>query len=377
MTVGKWSCTVAAVVLACSHAFAGTSDAEQARIAAQIDRLLAGKSAQERADILARVTTQPRKIASTRAKPQKSAADATPVAATVAGKRPADSPTTTSAPSTVFGNCGGLTAVLRRSWTDIDFASCPQNVKDATGALLSYSFDKVLNNTSWTVNGTAAVIYTIPQSVLSTGIYGTLDQVTNSSATQAKKSNIDSNAYGGFLEFVDTNGSYPYRANYFQIRGGGADDNVKKTTNANITAAWIPVYASPTVHIHQPFQPFDGWPGLIRIDPEVLVQYAQVTGSKQTLSFNNKPEALRIGPQVALRFYPGTSELLSHFVASVIYHWAYETYSEHPITWFQANLTYNLDQEGHLGLGGSYQRGRDENTGVFNNLYLVSLTGKL
>jgi len=377
MTSFKWICVAIATLVACSQAFASTSDAEQDQIAAQIEKLLAGKSAAEQAQILARVKGPPGTTTSNPPKAATGAVNTTPAPA-LAAKSAAKAPTTTTpAASTVFGNCGGLTAVLRRSWTDIDFASCPQNVKDATGALLSYSYDKVLNNTSWTANGTAAVIYTVPQSVLSTGIYGTLDQITNSSAVQAKKSNIDSNAYGGFLEFVDTNGSYPYWANYLQIRGGGADDNVKKTTNANITAVWIPVYASSDIHIHQPFQPFDGWPGLIRIDPELLVQYADVTGPKQTLSFNNESEALRIGPQVALNFYPGTSEILSHFVASVIYHWAYETYSEHPITWFQSILTYNLDTEGHLGLSGSYQRGQDENTGVFSNVYLVSLTGKL
>jgi hypothetical protein len=376
MTLLKGGSAAFAVLIVCSQAFASVPDTERDEIASQIGKLLAGKSTAEREQILARVKEQFGKTIPEASKPARVAMATMPAIAPTP-KRPSASPTKTPAASTVFGNCGGLTAVLRRNWTDIDIASCPQSVKDATGALLSYSYDKTSKNTSWTVNGTAAVIYTVPESILSMGIYGTLNQVRNSSVAEAEQSNINSNAYGGFLEFVDTNNTYPYIANYFQLRGGGADDNIKKTSNANITAVWIPVYSSDYFHIHDPFNPIDGWPGRIRFDPELWVQYAAVTGRNRTLSFNDQSEALRVGPQVALRFYPGTSELLAHFRASVIYHWGYEVYSQRPITNLQANITYNLDTDGHLGLSLNYQRGQDEDTGVFSNVYLVSLTGKL
>jgi hypothetical protein len=72
-----------------------------------------------------------------------------------------------------------------------------------------------------------------------------------------------------------------------------------------------------------------------------------------------------------------TDPFFRHFFGTVSCHWAYETYSGRGLGLFQANLTYNIDDDGYFGLTSSYQRGRDEDTGVQTNLYKVALTGKI
>jgi hypothetical protein len=101
-------------------------------------------------------------------------------------------------------------------------------------------------------------------------------------------------------------------------------------------------------------------------------------GKKQFSAFNNKTEALPIGPQVTLRPYPGTSEFWSHFVPTVTYWYAYEAYSGRWISWLDTSLAYNLDKDGHLALTFSYQNGYNPDmAGTVTNMYLVSLTGKI
>jgi hypothetical protein len=155
-------------------------------------------------------------------------------------------------------------------------------------------------------------------------------------------------------------------------------DFIKGTDAASITFEWVPVLVTDVIHLHDGFQPFGGaLPVIFRIDPSLLVQYARLVGGTKPLAFNDMNEALRVGPQVRLGIYGGTSEFWSHFFGSVTYHWAYETNSGRELSWFDASLTYNIDKAGNFGITGSYQKGNDENTGKWTDIYKISLTGKI
>jgi hypothetical protein len=283
-------------------------------------------------------------------------------------------------PNNVYEKCRGLIPLLRKDWKDIDIANCPQPVAKATGAEISYTRDQVKQNTNWTLDGTAALLYNVAGAgsyYTSTGAYVTANRSSNSAISEAD-SNANKLAYGGVFEYGTVNSIDVYSANYFRVRGGGVEDHIKQTNSGNVTFEWIPVYSNySNIRIHDPFLPIPGVPLLVRFDPVLLVQYASIIGGSKPLAFNDMNRALRVGPQLTMHLYPGTSDFFSHFVGSVSYHWAYETYSGRGLSLFQSSLTYNLDKDGYIGLTGSYGRGHDEDTGVFSNIYKISLTGKI
>jgi hypothetical protein len=288
----------------------------------------------------------------------------------------------------LYEDCYGLVPLLRKNWVDIGFASCPQTVAKATGAEISYSNDRAKQNAIWSINGTAALLYNTAlsnSSYSSIGGYVTVNRETNSSVTEAD-SNTNTLAYGGLIEFgfvrettkgIQYSDDYIF-GNYFRLRGGAVEDHIKGTNAGSATFEWLPTFRGNGFHIHDAFNPIPGEPYLVRIDPALLIQYARIVGGSKPLAFNDMNQSLRVGPQITVGFYPGTSgDFLSHFVGSVTYHWAYETYSGRRLSWFDTSLTYNIDSDGYFGLTGTYQRGNDENTGVFANIYKISLTGKI
>lgn len=328
-----------------------------------------------------------------------SAATAAPVGSATSAKKPKPSEQQANPSQPVpflakrvarslYEDCYGFVPLLRKNWVDIELASCPQSVAKATGAEISYSNDRVKQNTTWSVNGTAALLYNTPlsnNSYSSVGGYVTVNRQTNSSLAEADN-NENTLAYGGVAEFgfvqertrgVQYNDDYMF-GNYFRLRGGAVENRIKGTTAGTATFEWLPTFRSDGFHLHDAFNPIPGYPFLIRIDPALLVQYARIVGGSKPLAFNDMNQALRVGPQITLGLYPGTSgDFLSHFVGAVTYHWAYEAYSGRKLSWFDASLTYNIDPDGYFGLTGTYQRGNDENTGVFANVYKLSLTGKI
>ncbi len=388
MRILRLICPLIATVLVFSRAFAADTSKDQSQnlapAEAQIESVWSKLTDAERAYFIKRhiQNVTPPKAKTPAPKIVKASKQSAPPAP--AQSAASQSSATNVAPflNNIFGQCPGLGITLRKTWTDIDLGSCPQAAKSATGALLSYSDDQIKHNDTWSAIGTAALIYS-PQPaigspyVFSTGVYTSLNKVTNSAAAQSS-SNSDQIGYGGFLQggVVSTTFS-TYSANYLRLRGGEVDDNIKNTTAANFVAEWIPVYDDGNFKIHSGIQ-IPGTLALFRIDPEIQAQYVELTGKKQSSAFNGLTRALPVGPQVTLRFYPGTSDFWSHIVPTFTYWWAYEPYSVRTITWLDASLTYNLDQDGHLGISVSYEKGNNVDTGgTYTNMYLLSLTGKI
>jgi len=281
-----------------------------------------------------------------------------------------------------FSPCAGFKFLLRQDWKDIGFLDCPKKAADATGAEIAFADDRANHNRTWSLNGTAALVYSSLTSdppswwmpyYTSFATYVTANRLFNSSAAFVA-TDVEKLSYGAALELGwETSGG----ANYFRIRGDQVENNLKGTTSATATAEFIPVYYP--LFIHYPIIRPGGLPIDIRFDPELLVQYAQLTGKNGVLDFNSRTQALRVGPEISVYLFPEVdpTNFLSRVNANLTYHWAYETYSGKPIDWFQAGITYNIDDAGHLALSTTYKRGRDEDTGTFANVYRIGLTGKI
>jgi hypothetical protein len=280
-----------------------------------------------------------------------------------------------------YSECAGFMFLLRKDWKDIDFAGCPQAAKKAIGAEVAFSDDRAAGNRIWAVNGTAALLYNSiadqpawwNPDYLSFGVYTTVNRTLNSSPT-VSAANVDKLAYGvaTTLGYLDDNGGH-----FFSLRGGGVENNVKNTSAASFTFEYQPVV--DFLYFSAPIQRPFGLPYFLRFDPSLVVQYNEVAGSKQILDFNNRTEALRVGPQITayLNAYPGGTTFLSRMNASFTYHWAYEAYSRTNLTWLSTAVGFNLDDAGHLAIAFTYNRGSDEDTGTFTNMYRVGLTGKI
>jgi hypothetical protein len=386
MRMFKFGCIALSGLVIGSAASASESAPAQTQNLSQLETIWAKLSDADRAKLLKSAATMAASSDTQKPAPAKKNAktlSAAASAAIAAKAPPTASPGSpapkTDTPNSILGGCPGLAFTLRKSWTDIDYGACPQDVGKATGAMLSYSGDQIKHNDAWSAQGTAALVYSpTANGSFATGIYTSVTKLTNSSKTLAS-SDIDTLGYGAFIQYSVDN-SIPDVAdwkNYFRLRTGVVNDNIKVTTNANIVAEWMPVYNDGTIMLHTPIS-IPGTLALFRIDPEIQAQYINVMGKSLTSAFNNRTEALPVGPQVRLALYPGTSDFWSHFVPSLTYWEAYEPYSGRAVSWLDASLTYNLDKDGHLGLTLSYQKGNNvETAGTLTNIYTISLTGKI
>lgn len=275
--------------------------------------------------------------------------------------------------------CAGFRFLLRQDWKDFDLLQCPGAAKDATGAQISFTNDLAGGNRIWAIDGTAAIVYNSlmdpsewwQPTYLNLGAYGSVDRSFNS-ATAFTSSDVDKLAYGAFAQVGYTS---DYLQSFFRARGGIVENHIKNTTAANFIAEYIPVY--DPLYIHYPTDPIFGLFRL-RFDPTLFAQYSEVTGKNQVLTVNNGTQALRVGAQATLRLLPdlGAADL-APLRAAVTYRWANETYSGRNLSWFQSEVTYNLDPAGIIAIGFTYKRGNDEDTGAFANVYRLGLTGKL
>jgi hypothetical protein len=284
-----------------------------------------------------------------------------------------------------YSPCAGWKFILRQDWKDLGGfgAACPGSADKAQGAQISFANDQAAGNQVVTINGTAAVLFNsitgdVPPPTpyaISFGAYTTVNNVSNSAASQTK-SNADSVAYGGLLTLGYSNDTV---ANYFTLRGGMVEDYAKNTTAGNAVFEWSPVFIPLFIHYPYHFESI-GIPIIARFDPDLAARFDSATGLNQILAFNSMRDSLRLGPEFALSIVPDpgyVSGALSRFTALVGYNIWYESYSRKELTWFTSSLNYNIDDAGNFGVKGAYNRGQDETTGKWTSIYTLGLSGKI
>jgi hypothetical protein len=286
----------------------------------------------------------------------------------------------------------GWCFTLRKNWKDIEYLSAPSPRKQAQGAEVSYTNDRAGQNRIWAIDGTVAISriwhtldapnYHPYRQAL--GAYFTMNRVANSDTAQSS-ANVNKIAYGLAAEFGYASvkdGPLPLPASYVRFRGGGVENYLKSTSSSNLVLEWMPIVNLLGVWTYAPTR-IGNLPLDFRFDPSLIAQHNAVAGKGQSLDFNDQNKAFQLGGQFAFTLFPhlspGDSEEdpFNRWSANFGYRWTRETYTNRNLTLLSTGFTYNLDPNGYLGLGFSYDRGNDVDTGTFTNLYKVSLTGKI
>jgi hypothetical protein len=271
-----------------------------------------------------------------------------------------------------------LMFLLRKDFADVSLLSAPTPTAKASGAEFSYTRDNVAKDTTFAGTGLVAVAY----SYLNGDIHDPFIGVTvapyvsfNRELHSNKVSNnVDTKTLGISGEVGFQNAVFD-GSDYVRGRAAAVSDDILGSTNVSTTVEWLPTYAWVAGSVPGTYLNFN-------FMPEMKLQYDNTTAAGKTMRFSGQSEALRIGPEVNLqyRFYGpdgAAYDLLRRFSGNLTYHWWSELYSGRSESWFNTSLTYNLDEEGHIGLTTSYKRGSDENTGAAFDLYKVTLSAKL
>jgi hypothetical protein len=314
----------------------------------------------------------------------------------------ATQPTPPKAPSYTYlfknqndlSSCGGLIVALRRDMSDLGLSNgCPKpfDANGVKGALLSYGGDAVKHNDTWTAQGLGALLYSTdfhPDKLdpayqlqnMNFGLYGSTNTILNS-AKSLIKNNTQVYTYGilGAVAFEPPHFIGLYHN--FNFSAGGVSNDITNVIAYNETIQYTPSWEQ--YWIDYPI-PIGSLPLTAQFDPSLLLQFDQAGAHSKAdrLAFNNQFNSTRVGPQLILSLTPNTSANtpfieFKRLSASISYHWAYETIGDRALPLFTANVSYTLDDAKHFQLSASYQRGYDENTGIYMNQYLVGLTGKL
>jgi hypothetical protein len=279
--------------------------------------------------------------------------------------------------------------MLRNSFTDVwlfDKRVGVSDIKDAEGAQFAFADDRVAQNRTWTAHAMGAVVFQYlhdryPKDGsfnfigLSVAPFVQVDRITNSNP-KAAVNNVDQISFGGSAEIGFDLGP---GANYFRIRGAGVEDRIAGSSSGSAVMEWIPVIDGL---INSPRE-FAGVPVSFIFGPELKGRYDNVvvndlTGAKQYLWRGGAQAILKyavIGDALpdALKGYRFLSSLHGQTTVS----WLTSSFDGRSYGYFNSSLTYNLDPDGYVGLSGSYTRGRSEDTGRKQDIWKLSLTGKL
>jgi hypothetical protein len=273
-----------------------------------------------------------------------------------------------------------FTWFLRKDVPDISLFSGITPAAGAAGAQGSFTWDRIADDRIWAAYGIGGVSWRVlsgdyPSSDRTTLIgffiapYVGLNKVTHSNRKLTAK-NLDTTLGGVKAEvgFANLLGGH----HYFRAGGGVVTDDINDTTAAAFSFEWIPVYRGFENTIFYGLR--------YTFQPSLKVQYDATTDEKQPLLFSNRPEALRVGPELSFKLVPieevRKTQWYGRFNVNLTYHSYYETYSGRSLSWFDGSITYNIDSEGHFGLTTSYRNGADENTGKDTDIFVVSLSGK-
>jgi hypothetical protein len=283
-----------------------------------------------------------------------------------------------------------ITPLVRRSFTDVFLFSCPTTTADARGAEFAYTRNEVANNSSWAINGMAALSYQ------HFGDYGgvlgyaftpyvQVERQTNSkSSLRSRNTDLITGGFSGEIG-IDA-GAWSH---YSRVSGAFSSDNVNRIDYRSVAYEWLPVACTingAALNLACPTS-FAGV-FLYRIHPSLLMQYDTVEGLDGILGFSNRREALRVGGRVLLnvRTIPALADIMgwgpevagfvNSFVLNASYHAAEEVYTGKYYQFFETALTYNLDPAGISGLTFSYNKGKSETTGDRIDLLKAALVLK-
>lgn len=286
---------------------------------------------------------------------------------------PARPPGTMAPPSDT-----SLIFLLRKNFADVSLLSHPSPTAKAAGAEFNFTRDNIAKDTTFAGTGLVAIAY----SYLNGDIYHPFIGITIAPYLAFNKelhsnkvaNNVDTKTLGISGEIGFTNPVFA-GSDYVRGRAAATNDDILGFTTVNATVEWLPTYAWVAGSIPGTYINFN-------FMPEAKLQYDSTTARGRFIRFSGRSESLRVGPELNLQYrFLGPDgiayDLIRRFSGNLTYHWWTELFSGRSGSWFTTSLTYNLDEEGHLGLTAAYKRGSDEITGANFDLYKLTLSAKL
>jgi hypothetical protein len=268
-----------------------------------------------------------------------------------------------------------ITPLLRQDFSDIWLFASPGPVGQASGATLSYTSDTIAKNDSWALHGMAALVFGYAgdyNGVLGFNFapYVTIDRLKNSSP-KLVKSDTDTVTLGGSGEIgFDMLGGQ----HYFRGRGAAVMDEIADTTSGSAVLEWFPVYRD--LNIGSPSAVPLPWPIIYRFSPELKARYDALPVPGSTTA---KAYYWRYGPQATLVYQllpdEPVPEFLRRFTGKTSVSWL-QADDGRDYRWLEMSLTYNIDEDGHVGVTGLYKNGKLENTGANVDIYTLGLSAK-
>jgi hypothetical protein len=283
--------------------------------------------------------------------------------------------------------------VVRRDFNDIwlfDRRKQVQdltNVEDAQGAQFSVSSDRIADNVSWNAHAMVAGVYQLvhdryPSKLdptafnfigFSVAPFAKIDRISNSNPA-ARVNNLHEVSYGGSMETgFDLLGT----SQYFRLRGAGTTDHISRETSGSALLEWTPV-VDGILNSPIPLK----LPVTFIFGPQMRVRYDNVIVDDATAA---KSYLLRVGAAGTLHYRLDTELLPAWMMASgflaklsgqTTLSYMHSDTTGKTYSYFDTSLTYNIDDAGHVGLTGSYTKGRSEDTGRRVDLWKAGLTVK-
>jgi len=284
--------------------------------------------------------------------------------------------------------------ILRRKFDEVSSLTFPdQGDDDLPGAQFSYGRDNVSQNSVWTAQGVAAVMFAQNYTTLgderqrflsrvsyAVGPYVRFDKLSNSNPDQ-KKDNLNNLSPGIVGEIVPQNMPIGNATltNYFRINSGINASFEGVTKSWNIGAEWQPV--SNDLGINAPVSlPF--FRATVTPTFRLRTIYSGHVGDTAQPIFEHHNSALRLGPTVGLIFAPVAlgsywPTYLQNWSLSASYSVLQDLMSPATYNLFDASLTYFTDKSKAVGFTMTYERGKIDQTGASADTFLAGLSLKL
>ena len=281
----------------------------------------------------------------------------------------------------------GWSFLLRDSAEDIGIYLHPKDFKSAGGAQAGYSNDAAAGNVSWSAKGVATVVYQWLNDDPNSSLVGfalapwvSFNRLTNSNAAASFQSKqLDVLSFGGSSEI----GLGPtfLGDQYLRIKGALNTNFEFDPQSWSATAEWQPFsnklgLSAPIFIPHLPLT--------VEIDPILRGQILQRINGSTLPVFSQHDQLWRGGPAVGLTIKPKKDEIgdiqdgflpkwLQPSGFNLSYGALFDTYTGKEYYLLNTSLTFPLDEQGHIGLKFSYQRGQNEETGIWVDQAMIGL----
>lgn len=365
---------VVATFLSAGSIFAGSD---------QISCSVNGKQIAGRDACLAALSSPSKTASSLTQKKKDSVARSSPIATQLTPKMPAVVAIEQPAPE--------VKVFLRKSMDDLKSLSQPSDLSDATGALFSWTDDRVGANRNFTAQaliGASVSGSYLPRgsaylSETFTGAYFQIDRQLNSKDV---KTNVDDITFGGRHEFVIANAAST--SHYIGIAGEIVADSYGVAKNWNATVDYQPFGVKPD-RGERPLISYANWPFdnikyvFVTFSPKLQAEYRGSLDGNSDPIFKYHNSVFRLGGSMGVNvapniFYSSADMpfIISRSVVNVSYGWLYDALSDRQFGYLDAAYTFNLTETGDVGISFNYRHGKLQTTAQDVDLYKIALSAK-